>query len=158
MGSVSADSLDRLEHDHAILSREVGELRAIVDQFEAGGPPLGEDFLAKLMGTADALFDHFAREEEGLFSYIAEHLPDRSLAIEEMQAAHDRICGAAARILSLGERRPFPGQLPLAITLFRRFDAEYTDHARSEEALLHSLASTLSGQQVAALAELLRSM
>lgn len=150
------EGLGKLEHDHGALSRQVQELRAMVDRHEKDGASLGEEFLARLMDTADALFEHFAREEEGLFPYIIEQLPPRRAAIEEMQAAHDRICGAASRILSLAERGPFPGQLPLAVQLFRRFDAEYTDHARREAEVLRALGGELSGAQIAALADVLR--
>lgn len=150
------EGLGKLEHDHATLSRHVQELRAMVDRHEQHDAPLGEEFLALLVETADALFEHFAREEEGLFPYIARELPERRAVLEEMQAAHDRICGAASRILSLTDRAPLPEQLPLAVALFRRFDAEYTDHARREAEVLRGLSGALSGDQIAALAEQLR--
>lgn len=143
--------LHQLEHDHTALSQSVADLRAI-----ASRELLDERrdvFVSKLDALIDDLFEHFAREEEGLFPYILEQCPDQSDAIAQLQAAHDRICGAASRILALS-----PDQGDLAVALFARFDAEYTGHAQREADFLRSLGARLSGAQQGALALILRDL
>jgi hypothetical protein len=140
-----AVSLHRLEHDHSALSQAVSDLRTRIDS-----ESLGDEFIQELRAVADDLFEHFAREEEGLFPFIAEALPDQIGTLEELQVAHDRICGAAARILAV--QKP---ELGVVLPLFRRFDAEYTGHARREVEFLRSLESRLSESQRAALAKIL---
>jgi hypothetical protein len=142
--------LHSLEHDHATLSQTVAELRAQANDARAGFPD--EEFVGKLAKLADELFEHFAREEEGLFPFILQALPDQAEAIAEMQAAHDRICGAASRIAHLGDR---PNG-DLALSLFRRFDAEYTGHAQREAEFLRSLGARLTPEQRRALEDVLR--
>jgi iron-sulfur cluster repair protein YtfE (RIC family) len=143
--------LHQLEHDHTTLSQAVAELRATVTR-----EPLHDRrdvFVSKLDAVMDDLFEHFAREEEGLFPYILEQFPDQSDAIAQLQAAHDRICGAASRISALS-----PEQVDLAVALFQRFDAEYTGHAQREADFLRGLGARLSGAQQEALASILRDL
>jgi hypothetical protein len=141
--------LHSLEHDHVTLSQAVAELRA---QAAAGRPGFPDDeFIGKLQKLAEELFEHFAREEEGLFPFISKALPDQAEAIAQMQAAHDRICGAASRIAQLGDRP----SAELALSLFQRFDAEYTGHAQREAEFLRSLSSRLTKAQRSELASVL---
>ena len=139
-----------LEHDHATLTNAVEDLRA--QALSGKGDFPDERFLAKIVEVADELFEHFAREEEGLFPYILDVLPDQAEVIAQMQAAHDRICGAASRIAQLAERP----NADLAVSLFRRFDAEYTGHAKREAEFLRSLAARLTSDQQETLAGILR--
>ncbi len=145
--------LSKLEHEHDALSRRVSELRGRVERKE-----IDQDFVEALAVLADELFEHFAREEEGLFPFLLEHLPDETPAVAEMQSAHDRICGAASRIASLQERGDLARQLDLAVSLFRRFDAEYTVHARREAELLRSLGQRLPADAQTELAEVLEGL
>jgi hypothetical protein len=141
--------LHSLEHDHTTLSKAVAELRAEAAAERPGFPD--DEFIGKLQKLAEELFEHFAREEEGLFPFILEVLPDQAESIAQMQAAHDRICGAASRIAQLGDRP----NAPLALSLFRRFDAEYTGHAQREAEFLRSLWTRLTEAQRTQLAEVL---
>lgn len=140
-------SLQQLEHDHTALSQQVESLRKLVREDSR------EIFVSKLDAVMNDLFEHFAREEEGLFPYILEQFPDQADAIAQLQAAHDRICGAASRIAALSAE-----QSDLAVTLFQRFDAEYTGHAQREAEFLRSLGARLSTDQQKALVEILRSL
>lgn len=109
--------------------------------------------MAKLDAVMEELFEHFAREEEGLFPYLLEQMPDQADTIAQLQAAHDRICGAASRLKALA-----PEQIDLAVTLFKRFDAEYTGHAQREADFLRNLGSRLSAAQHDSLAKILASI
>jgi iron-sulfur cluster repair protein YtfE (RIC family) len=139
--------LHQLEHDHTTLSQAVADLRATLSHVPR------DVFVAKLDAVMDELFEHFAIEEEGLFPYLLEQMPDQADAIAQLQAAHDRICGAASRLKALA-----PEQIDLAVSLFKRFDAEYTGHAQREAEFLRSLGSRLTAEQHETLAQILRDL
>jgi hypothetical protein len=149
------DGIDRLEHDHVALSQRVVAVRDAVARLQRGEEIDAPDTVAALALLADDLFEHFAREEEFLFPYILSELPDQEDAVSQMQAAHDRICGAASRIVALAERGPLAEQLALVVPLFSRFDAEYTGHAQREAEFLRSLGARLTDAQRHTLAKLL---
>ena len=164
------DPIFRLEHDHTHLSRLVAELRDALSAIRQGKDESGErreEFASVLGGLASELFEHFAREEEGLFPFLQERLPDMRPAIADIERAHDRICGAASRILALldaaarkgGSGVGLPEQdFALVASLFDRFDADYTAHARNEADFLRALAPRLDVRQREALAEILRTL
>ncbi|MEO7093237.1 MAG: hemerythrin domain-containing protein, partial [Polyangiales bacterium] len=155
--ATTPDPIFRLEHDHTHLSRLVAELRDALAVIRAGRDDTGErreEFGSVLGGLAAELFDHFAREEEGLFPFIQERLPDMGATIADIERAHDRICGAASRILALLDASSRKGSgsglaehdFALVASLFDRFDAEYAAHARNEADFLRSLAPRLDGR------------
>jgi iron-sulfur cluster repair protein YtfE (RIC family) len=139
------DPLVALEHDHVHLSRLVSDLRGAFDRGDADP----EDIAGTLASLRDDLFDHFAREEEALFPYLMEVLPDLRSSIARLEDAHDRICGAVSRLHSVAVKgsTAFREQHALAEQLFRRFDSDYVEHARHESELLRSLATRLSPEQ-----------
>jgi hemerythrin-like domain-containing protein len=149
------EGIDRLEHDHVALSQRVVAVREAVARLQRNEEIDAEGTVATLALLADDLFEHFAREEEFLFPYIVAELPDQEAQVAQMQAAHDRICGAASRIVALAERGPLAEQLALVVPLFARFDAEYTGHAQREAEFLRGLAGRLTAEQRRTLAELL---
>jgi hypothetical protein len=130
------DPLLALEHDHVHMSRLLAESREMV---RASHPELGPTLAA----LRDDLFHHFAREEEALFPYLVETLPDLKDSIAVLESAHDRVCGAVSRLCALVEKGPSP----LVAQLFDRLDAEYVDHARKETEFLRGLAGRLSREQ-----------
>lgn len=140
-------ALHELEHEHTALARAVAALHAM------GTRAPRDAFLAKLDALVTDLFEHFAREEEGLFPYITAHLPDQAAAVADLQAAHDRICGAASRILSLA-----PEHDELAASLFERFEVELAAHAEREVAFLRALSARLTPDEHAEVAALLRGL
>ncbi len=139
------DPLLALEHDHVHLSRLVAELRAAFD----AGTADPEEAAATLASLRDDLFEHFAREEEALFPYLMETLPDLRSAIARLEDAHDRICGAVSRLHAVAAKgsSALREQHALAEQLFRRFDADYIEHARHESEFLRSLAARLNEEQ-----------
>jgi hemerythrin-like domain-containing protein len=153
--AMADDGIDRLEHDHIALSQRVLAVRSAVSRLQRGEDVDAAETVAALALLADDLFEHFAREEEFLFPYIVAELPDQEPQVAQMQAAHDRICGAASRIVALAERGPLAEQLALVLPLFARFDAEYMAHAQREAEFLRELASRLTTEQRRALAALL---
>ena len=137
------DAVHALTHDHADINRRVLELEGLV----AGTA----DLSAPLRELRELLFLHFAREEEGLFPFVSDVLPDCIPQVRTMETAHDTICGALARMVhfALGG-----GERAMIAQLFQRFVIAYTDHAATEGALLASLDRRLDAEQRQRLAAL----
>ncbi|MFT3766670.1 MAG: hemerythrin domain-containing protein [Minicystis sp.] len=138
--------LSLLEHDHAQLTRQIAALHAEVTALrEVGAPaePMADDLVQALVALSEELFEHFAREEEGLFPFVVERAPDLAPDVAVLVEGHDRICGAASRLLALRDRAPTPGTLDLAASLFQRLVDVYAEHSGRELALLAALAPRL---------------
>ena len=155
------DPLLALEHDHVHLSRLVSELRAFVRALErAGDAPseLRDEIVAALTSIRDDLFEHFAREEEVLFPYLEQALPDLREPLAKLEGAHDRICGGVSRLLALAEKgdETLRQQAALVRQLFDRFDREYGEHARGESELLRGIAARLDDEQRRHVREIMR--
>jgi len=157
---VTDDPLERFEHDHVDLNRRVVALReALTGATNGRQSVLGAALVRDLVTFTDDLFDHFAREEEGLFPFVLEHLPGLLPAVTALIQAHDRICGAASRLLALERRAaPVPESLALASAIFARFESQYAEHSRYESEFLRSLGPQLDARQRDQLAELLRAL
>ena len=135
----SDDPVRNLVHDHAELNRQVLELSAILAEHHAL-PPM----LPALKELREHMFLHFAREEEGLFPYLAEMAPDLELAVTELIAMHDEICGALARMVHVVGAEP---RFDVMLPLFDRFESSYVRHAEAEHKLLETTAARLTGAQ-----------
>jgi hypothetical protein len=146
--------LEELQHDHVELNRRVLELAG---QLRGGRAELGQ-LRGTLVDLREHLFLHFAREEEGLFPYVARALPDLGDDLAGMAAAHDGICGTLARMAHLVQGADEAGHLDLLSDLFARFESSYSEHAQSERDLLQSLSGRLTAAQRTELAELLRGL
>lgn len=142
------DAVDGLAHDHADLNRRVldvaARLRALPADADLGA------VAPALVELRELLFLHFAREEEGLFPFVADAVPKLSDAIAAMETAHDTICGALARATALAMSG---GGVAVVTQLFERFEAAYGEHAAAEARLLETVRG-LSVEQRARLAEL----
>ncbi len=138
--------LSLVEHDHVQLSRQIAALHAEITSLrEAGAPiePLADDVVQALVALSEDLFEHFAREEEGLFPLVVRCAPDLAADVASLVEGHDRICGAASRLLALRERAPTQGTIDLASSLFQRLVEVYAEHSGREIDLLAALAPRL---------------
>jgi hypothetical protein len=138
------DPVRQLAHDHGDINRRVLELGELI---RSGGG----DVAAPLRELREQLFFHFAREEEGLFPFVADAVPDRAEQVRVMETAHDTICGSLARMVHLANAG---GDRGVIAHLFQRFENAYAEHAAAELALFASLDQTLDGEQRARLAAL----
>lgn len=136
------DPVHDLAHDHAYLNRQVLALASQIRSLAAhgGGTALLLDGLTALR---DHLFLHFAREEEGLFPFVTDTLPDLAAPVHAMETAHDTICGGLARMVHLASTDAAASSLA---PLFERFENAYATHARTESELLATLESRLDGE------------
>jgi iron-sulfur cluster repair protein YtfE (RIC family) len=150
-----------VEHDHVHLSRQIAALHAEVTSLRAAGAPMepmADDLVQALVALSEELFDHFAREEEGLFPLVLQHAPDLAGSVASLVEGHDRICGAASRLLALRDRAPTAGTLDLAAALFQRLVEVYAEHSGREIELLAALAPRLDASARAEIAALVAEM
>jgi iron-sulfur cluster repair protein YtfE (RIC family) len=103
----------------------------------------------------ELVFLHFAREEEGLFPFVSEAVPELADRTLEMSTAHDAICGGLARMCHLAAAN---AELAQVLAVFARFEATYASHADAEAELLRELTARLDAGQRAQLAELVRGL
>lgn len=133
-------------HSHAHLGELTRELaRLLHSEGTAIGPSAREKIRALASELRHELLEHFANEEEGLFPLIRRHFPERGKAVDQLQAAHDLICGTLVRFSFLAERE---GELASdAHQAFERFEAAYGLHSRAEADLLEELGRVLTPEQ-----------
>jgi DUF438 domain-containing protein len=144
------DPVKALAHDHGDLNRRVLALGARIRTLQSRGSA-SDELLAELEELRDLLFLHFAREEEALFPFVAESVPDLRAQVDMMFVAHDTICGALARMVPLAATN---ASIATIAALFDRFENTYAAHAHAESELLDSLEDCLDAKQRAQLFEL----
>jgi iron-sulfur cluster repair protein YtfE (RIC family) len=145
---VKSDPLRGLVHDHEDLNRQVLAIGATVRALQRDG---AKALVTPLGDLREQLFKHFAREEEGLFPFVAETLPELADQVNAMAQSHDAICGALVRMVHLAATNAEPASIA---TIHERFETAYAAHAKAEAELLDSLTRRLDGEQLAALASL----
>lgn len=155
-----SDPLSKLHHDHVHLTRLVDGLRENTQaclRDDADPLDLRADFDEFLRIANDELFEHFDREETGLFPFLVEHFPDLRDAIGSLEAGHDRMCGQLTRMERLValDDQAFAREVDSLVALFARFDATHAKHARIESDILSAVEARLDPQQRRALAEIL---
>ena len=146
---MTRDGLHQMSHDHGELNRRVIAIAAQLQQ-----PTSAPRIVAyALVDLRELLFTHFAREEEGLFPFVADRLPDETSRVHAMAVAHDTICGALSRACHLASS---DGEMAQLRAIFERFQEAYAAHARAEADLLETLGTKLdvgAREQLAAIVE-----
>lgn len=146
---MTRDGLQHLSHDHGELNRRVITIAAQLQQLTTTPRTVAY----ALVDLRELLFTHFAREEEGLFPFVAERLPDETARVHAMAVAHDTICGALSRVCHLASSDRELAQLR---AIFDRFQDAYAAHARAEADLLETLGTRLDAaarEQLASIVE-----
>lgn len=146
------DPVQDLVHDHADINRRVLALGTAIrslDRNDGNGMALA--LTSRLGELRELLFLHFAREEEGLFPFVAEAVPELADRARGMALAHDAICGGLARMYHLAATN---ADLPVLLAVFARFETTYARHAETEAELLRELTGKLDAAQRAQLSEL----
>ncbi len=150
------DPVQDLVHDHADINRRVFALGSAIRALDRDdGDGLALALVTRLGELRELLFLHFAREEEGLFPFVSESVPDLADQVHAMALAHDAICGGLARMYHLAAAN---AELPTVLAVFTRFETAYASHAEVEAKLLHTLSGRLDPEQRARLAELVRGL
>jgi len=146
------DPVEALVHDHAELNRRVfavGSAIRALDCEEGNGMALA--LVSRLDELREMMFLHFAREEEGLFPFVSELVPDLADQVRAMDLAHDSICGGLARMCHLATANAEPMMIT---AVFARFETAYASHAEVEAQLLRTLSAQLGAGDRVRLAEL----
>lgn len=152
-----------LEHDHVHLSQLVFGVRdALVEggRVDVVGPEFLTELVRKVEELRDDLLLHFAQEEEGLFPYVVEHVPDAKSEVDRLQAAHDMICGTVVRMAyaARNQDRSETERVSTVAMLFERFLTAYQAHAPDEVVFLRDLSTRLSDAERLELAEIVRTL
>lgn len=146
-----SDPVRELAHDHAELNRRVLDLSARVEAMRANDHATSRDLQRPLADLRELLFLHFAREEEGLFPFVAEVDAKLAEQVRAMAFAHDAICGALARMVELAT---IDAPMSTLLPMFARFESAYAEHARTEVDVLKRLEQRLDSAQRQRLASL----
>jgi iron-sulfur cluster repair protein YtfE (RIC family) len=150
------DPVQELVHDHADINRRVLALGAAIRALDhPDGNGMATALVPRLGELRELLFLHFAREEEGLFPFVSETVPELAGRIPAMAMAHDAICGGLARMYHLASAN---AELAHVQGVFARFEAGYASHADAEAELLHELTVRLDAGQRGRLADLVRGL
>lgn len=157
----SAEVIGQLEHDHLIVERMVDDLREGVQSVLRGereAVDLKDEFIEFLELAEEELYEHFDREEQVVFPFLAEQLPESQSSIERLSHAHDRMCGAMSRMQRLVELDDdeFSAQFDALVALFARFDANFGRHSREEIGLFQALGQRLQPADLERLQQMLR--
>ena len=91
-----SDPVENLVHDHADLNRRVIAIGVLVEKVRRTSVDLAE-LVVPLTELRELLFLHFAREEEGLFPFVAEVLPSLADQMREMARAYSVHAECSAR-------------------------------------------------------------
>lgn len=150
------DPLADLAHDHADINRRVLAVGAAIRALDcADGKGLALALVSRLDELRELMFLHFAREEEGLFPFVAEAVPELADPVHSMAVAHDAICGGLARLCHLAAANAEPTTIR---AVFTRFETAYASHAEVEGQLLRTLGRQLGPAARAQLADLVRGL
>ncbi|HEY0482910.1 MAG TPA: hemerythrin domain-containing protein [Kofleriaceae bacterium] len=150
------DPVQELVHDHSDINRRVlalGSAIRALDRNDGHGMALA--LTHRLGELRELLFLHFAREEEGLFPFVAEAVPELADQVQAMALAHDAICGGLARMYHLASAN---ADLAVILAVFARFETAYASHADTEAELFRQLGRRLDPAQRARLADLVRGL
>ena len=91
----------------------------------------------------EELLEHFAREQEGAFPFIAQRLPSEQARVDELVAQHDRIAEAINEVVKdLNAADPAQGIANWSSAL-ARFDALYAEHSKTEVAFFSDVTAAL---------------
>ncbi|HEU4727107.1 MAG TPA: hemerythrin domain-containing protein [Kofleriaceae bacterium] len=150
------DPIQDLAHDHADINRRILALGTAVRALDRdGGDGMALALVNRLGELRELLFLHFAREEEGLFPFVSETVPDLAEQIHQMALAHDAICGGLARMYHLAMAN---AEIATIISVFTRFETAYASHAEVEASILATLSGRLDREQCERLAVLVRGL
>jgi DUF438 domain-containing protein len=150
------DPVQDLVHDHADINRRVFALGSTIRALDCeDGKGMALALVTRLGELRELLFLHFAREEEGLFPFVSESVPELASQVRAMALAHDAICGGLARMYHLAATN---AEVTTITTVFMRFEAAYASHAEVEAQLLRSLTGRLDPEQRARLGALVRGL
>jgi iron-sulfur cluster repair protein YtfE (RIC family) len=162
MQEANEHAIAGFEHSHRRINELIFRGRTLMRDTTAGSSEEDDaetqsHLLSLLVELRDELLTHLAREEEGLFPFVREHVAEMSDAVDRLAVAHDNICSAVAVLVHLvgAPERSKQAALPTAMATFERV---YALHEREEREVLQRLAQRLGHREQDQLRELVRSL
>jgi DUF438 domain-containing protein len=150
------DPVQALVHDHSDINRRLLALGSAIRALDRNdGNGMARALVSCLGELRELLFLHFAREEEGLFPFVADTVPELADQVHAMALAHDAICGGLARMYHLASAN---ADLTVILAVFARFEIAYASHSQAESELLRQLSARLDPAELAELAGLVRGL
>jgi len=139
-----ATPLQELAHDHRELSGLLVAVHEALARIENGASKL-EDELHEMTDGLEAfreeLLEHFAREQEGAFPWVANRLPQERTRVDELVAQHDRIAESInAAVTDLRKNEPDFAKWSQALA---HFDELYAEHSKTEVAFFKDVTAAL---------------
>ena len=138
--------LQELAHDHRELNDLLVAVHEAIARIEKGVSKL-EDELHEMTDGLEAfreeLLEHFAREQEGAFPWLANRLPDERTRVDELIAQHDRIAeslNAVIKDLAKPDQSASTISWSQALT---RFEKLYAEHSKTELAFFNDITTAL---------------
>lgn len=135
--------LQELAHDHRELSGLLVAVHEALTRIEKGTSKL-EDELHEMGDGLEAfreeLLEHFAREQEGAFPYVASRLPNERARVDELVAQHDRIAEALNAVVADLGTAPDLAKWSQALA---QFDSLYAEHSKTEVAFFKDVTAAL---------------
>lgn len=123
--------LQELAHDHRELSGLLFALHEALARIERGTSKLEDELHEMTDGIEafrEALLEHFAREQEGAFPFVAMRLPAERTHVDELVAQHDRIAETLGNVV----RDLHAAEIATWSEALARFDSLYAEHTKSE--------------------------
>lgn len=163
MQQQEVDLIGQLEHDHHHLDRMVEAVNEAVQSSLRGKrtpQDIQSEVLEFLTVAEDEVYEHFDREEQGLFPFVVQIMPDAKPTVRELELAHDRMCGVLSRMHRIAIRDPdeFAEDFDAFVAIFARFEANYSKHSEDEWTLLNQLAQEVDEDAREELSDILRKL
>lgn len=163
MRQQEVDLIGQLEHDHHHLDKMVAAVsEAMQAALRGEREPLEiqAEILEFLSVAEDEVYEHFDREEQGLFPFVLERMPESAACVRALESAHDRMCGLLSRMNRIASQsgESFGEEFESFVAIFARFEANYSKHSKDEWKLLRELADHVDASDRDKLADLLRDL
>jgi iron-sulfur cluster repair protein YtfE (RIC family) len=138
----------------------VGLLVVTVGELVARGADTPKPVVERaVVELRDALFEHLAKEEEGLFPYVVTYAPGLAKSVARLSTSHEALSAAVLRLeQSVHRKSSARRSTDTPSAAFDRFHAIYTDHEASETRFLRRVDARLDDAQRHALAAIVRGL
>lgn len=95
----------------------------------------------------EELLEHFDREQEGAFPWLANRLPRERARVDELIAQHDRIAESINTVVSDLLEQGTSADVSKWSEALARFDVLYAEHSKSELAFFRDVTTALEDDE-----------
>jgi hemerythrin-like domain-containing protein len=156
------DPLRELLHDHGQLGRlvlAVGSAMTRIENGETDSDGAVTELIDGVDSLREALFVHFARENEILFPFVENQLPAFEAQVGQLRSEHDAVCARAVELTRAVDLASRDGVgFATCVSRFEAFVELYGKHAHAEQELLQHVDSALGAGDREVLRDLLATL